>query len=60
MNCFTGYDQTYGQLERDIKNTISHRFKAVDALRDYFTGEEGRALLSKKLKVEDSNEKGEN
>lgn len=52
-----GYDQTYGQLERNIKNTISHRFKAVDALRDFFTGEEGRALLAKKLKVEDNNEK---
>ncbi|XP_066951341.1 inosine triphosphate pyrophosphatase [Macrobrachium rosenbergii] len=54
--CFQpkGYTQTYGELERDVKNKISHRYKALNALREYFMGEEGRALLTKELGMETS------
>lgn len=31
-----GYDKTYAELPKEIKNQISHRFRAVDKLRDYF------------------------
>ncbi len=30
-----GYDQTYAELDKDIKNKISHRFKAFDQLKTY-------------------------
>ncbi|CAG9800779.1 unnamed protein product [Chironomus riparius] len=30
------YDQTYAELPKATKNKISHRFRAVDKLRDYF------------------------
>lgn len=38
--CFqpAGHTQTYGEMDKDVKNTISHRFRAVDKLRDYFVG----------------------
>ncbi|CAL4176202.1 unnamed protein product, partial [Meganyctiphanes norvegica] len=38
--CFmpTGYDVTYGELPRELKNKISHRFQAVDAFRKHFLG----------------------
>lgn len=36
--CFmpTGFKQTYAEMSKDEKNKISHRFKALDQLRDYF------------------------
>lgn len=36
--CFqpTGYAQTYGEMDSTLKNTISHRFRAIDKLREYF------------------------
>ncbi|KAL5015706.1 hypothetical protein ScPMuIL_005295 [Solemya velum] len=36
--CFQpeGFDQTYAELPKQTKNSISHRKKAVEALRDYF------------------------
>ncbi|KIY98646.1 nucleoside-triphosphate pyrophosphatase [Monoraphidium neglectum] len=30
-----GFDETYAELDKDIKNTISHRYRALDKLRDY-------------------------
>lgn len=35
--CFkpNGFDETYAEMDKDIKNTISHRYKAVDALKKY-------------------------
>lgn len=37
-SCFqpTGHQQTYGEMDKALKNTISHRFRAVDKLREYF------------------------
>jgi inosine triphosphate pyrophosphatase len=34
-----GYDKTYAELDKEVKNTISHRFKAIDAMREYFRAE---------------------
>ncbi|XP_045129700.1 inosine triphosphate pyrophosphatase-like [Portunus trituberculatus] len=55
--CFQpkGYKETYAEMDSAIKNGISHRFRAVDALRDYFTGKEGQKLLAKKLKIDENN-----
>jgi inosine triphosphate pyrophosphatase len=43
----TGYDLTYGEMPKDEKNKISHRFRALDQLRDDFTKrpDHFRALL---------------
>ena len=30
-----GYQQTYAEMDSSLKNTLSHRYKAVCALRDY-------------------------
>lgn len=39
--CFQplGYDKTYAELPKAEKNTISHRFRAVDKMREYFNSE---------------------
>jgi len=34
-----GYDKTYAELDKDIKNKISHRFRAIDEMRKYFANE---------------------
>lgn len=36
--CFqpSGYDQTYSEMEKELKNKISHRCKAFQLLRDHF------------------------
>lgn len=36
--CFqpNGFQKTYAELPKETKNSISHRFKAVDALKNYF------------------------
>ena len=35
--CFQplNFDQTYAEMPKETKNTISHRFKAVDQLKKY-------------------------
>ncbi|CAI8036385.1 Inosine triphosphate pyrophosphatase [Geodia barretti] len=33
-----GFQLTYAEMESGVKNTISHRYKALCALRDYLTG----------------------
>eukprot|EP00238_Polyblepharides_amylifera_P014104 CAMPEP_0196579802 /NCGR_PEP_ID=MMETSP1081-20130531/24840_1 /TAXON_ID=36882 /ORGANISM="Pyramimonas amylifera, Strain CCMP720" /LENGTH=197 /DNA_ID=CAMNT_0041899495 /DNA_START=166 /DNA_END=759 /DNA_ORIENTATION=+ len=30
-----GFDQTYAEMDKTIKNTISHRYKALDKFRSY-------------------------
>ncbi|KAI7862798.1 inosine triphosphate pyrophosphatase [Spinellus fusiger] len=30
-----GFDQTYGELDKEVKNTISHRFRALEKLKEY-------------------------
>ena len=30
-----GYDTTFAEMDKSVKNTFSHRFKALDALRTY-------------------------
>uniref|UniRef100_A0A6M2DJW5 Inosine triphosphate pyrophosphatase n=1 Tax=Xenopsylla cheopis TaxID=163159 RepID=A0A6M2DJW5_XENCH len=39
--CFqpNGYDKTYGELPKEIKNQISHRSKALEKVREYFDNE---------------------
>lgn len=34
-----GFQQTYAELDSAVKNTISHRYKALVALREHFVGE---------------------
>ncbi|XP_058821075.1 inosine triphosphate pyrophosphatase [Topomyia yanbarensis] len=34
-----GYDKTYAELPKEHKNEISHRFRALDKVRDYFNSD---------------------
>ncbi|CAM0140026.1 acetyl-coenzyme A synthetase 2 [Umbelopsis sp. WA50703] len=34
-----GFDQTYAELDKDVKNTISHRFRALEKLQAYLATE---------------------
>lgn len=34
-----GFDQTYAEMDKKTKNTISHRFRALDKLRDFLTNQ---------------------
>ncbi|CAL4137066.1 unnamed protein product, partial [Meganyctiphanes norvegica] len=54
--CTKGYDQTYAELDGTIKNSISHRRRALDSLREFFVEGSGRELLTKKLKVDEEND----
>lgn len=31
----TGFTETYAEMDKQVKNTISHRFRALDKVRDY-------------------------
>jgi len=40
--CFLpdGFDKTYAELDKDVKNSISHRGRSLDKLRSFFTDKE--------------------
>ncbi|KAK9869438.1 hypothetical protein WA026_003193 [Henosepilachna vigintioctopunctata] len=42
--CFqpNGYNQTYAEMSKEEKNKISHRFKALDLLREYFIQQDSK------------------
>ena len=44
-----GFDDTYAEMDSAIKNTISHRYKALAALREHFTAE----IMNKSASKED-------
>jgi inosine/xanthosine triphosphate pyrophosphatase family protein len=51
------FEQTYAEMDKEIKNSISHRFKAVDKFREFLQTIEvestsGNLLLKKKKKIE--------
>jgi inosine triphosphate pyrophosphatase len=33
-----GFDQTFAEMDKDVKNSISHRFRALNLLRSYLLG----------------------
>lgn len=35
-----GFEQTYAEMEKSVKNSISHRFKALDKVRDFLVNHE--------------------
>eukprot|EP00116_Pleurobrachia_bachei_P009835 sb/3470097/ len=41
-----GFTETYAEMDKDIKNTISHRFRALEALRNYFANQSSRSQSS--------------
>ena len=34
-----GFEETYAELDSSVKNVISHRYKALDALREFLLKE---------------------
>ena len=32
-----GFTQTYAEMDNDVKNSISHRFRAIDTMKKYLT-----------------------
>ena len=38
--CFqpNNFTETFAEMAKETKNTISHRFKAIDSIRNYFNG----------------------
>lgn len=52
-----GYTQTYAELDSSIKNTISHRGRALNKLKEYFETDVGSngdsASPEKKSKLSD-------
>ncbi|EGW32218.1 putative inosine triphosphate pyrophosphatase [Spathaspora passalidarum NRRL Y-27907] len=35
-----GFDQTYAEMDKSVKNTISHRYRALDKVRDFLISQE--------------------
>jgi inosine triphosphate pyrophosphatase len=38
----TGYDKTYAEMDKAVKNSISHRYRALDKFREFILGETAR------------------
>ena len=36
-----GFKLTYAELDKETKNTISHRYRAIEEMRKYFNSENG-------------------
>uniref|UniRef100_A0A3Q2Q4G7 Inosine triphosphate pyrophosphatase n=1 Tax=Fundulus heteroclitus TaxID=8078 RepID=A0A3Q2Q4G7_FUNHE len=53
--CFQpdGYDKTYAELPKAIKNSISHRYRALAAMSEHFSQINSTSPQSKKKKQED-------
>ena len=42
-----GFEETYAELPKEIKNTISHRYKALDQVRAYFMKQAAKEKMAK-------------
>ena len=42
-----GFEKTYAELPKEIKNTISHRYKALDQVRAYFMKQAAKEKMAK-------------
>uniref|UniRef100_A0A4W6CX82 Inosine triphosphate pyrophosphatase n=1 Tax=Lates calcarifer TaxID=8187 RepID=A0A4W6CX82_LATCA len=53
--CFqpVGYDKTYAELPKDVKNSISHRYRALAAMSEHFSQTKNTSPQNKKKKQED-------
>ncbi|KAJ3599913.1 hypothetical protein NHX12_033867 [Muraenolepis orangiensis] len=53
--CFQpdGYEKTYAELPKEVKNTISHRYRALAAMSEHFSQLKDHVPESKKQKQED-------
>ena len=39
-------DNSYAEMDKDVKNSISHRRRAINNMRDYFTSQKRHAMSS--------------
>ncbi|XP_020487546.2 inosine triphosphate pyrophosphatase [Labrus bergylta] len=53
--CFqpNGYDKTYAELPKEVKNSISHRYRALAAMSEHFRQTNNTSPQNKKKKQED-------
>lgn len=49
-----GYDKTYAELEKETKNKISHRFRAIEAMKKYFESQSKAEKAEKTEKTEEA------
>ena len=55
----SGYTETYAEMDKSIKNTISHRFKSVTAVKEFFLDTKKASKRSLDSKDDDQEEEGE-